>query len=212
MGPIGETLSEPTRQRRPYDSPLRRQRAAETRDRIIAAGAEILHEFPVWNWSALTVRAVAERAGVNERTVYRHFANERDLRDAVFVRLEEEAGVDLEALELEDLQDITARIFQYVSSFPLEARTPRDPTLAAANQRQQEALLAAVMPVAEDWPEADRVLAAAMLHVLWSLTSYERLVAEWQLEPEEATRGVAWVIGLVQDAVRDGRRPPPHRR
>ena len=56
------TPSEQTRERRPYDSPVRRQRAAETRERIIAAGAELLHEFAVWNWRALTVRSVAERA------------------------------------------------------------------------------------------------------------------------------------------------------
>src|SRR5204862_2508851 len=61
-------------ERRKYDSPVRRRQAAETRERIIAAGVDILHGFPVWNWRALTVGAVAERAGVNERTVYRHFA------------------------------------------------------------------------------------------------------------------------------------------
>ena len=36
-------VSEPAPPRRPYDSPVRRQRAAETRARIVAAGAEILH-------------------------------------------------------------------------------------------------------------------------------------------------------------------------
>ena len=32
--------------RRRYDSPVRRQRAAETRERILTAGAELLHGFP----------------------------------------------------------------------------------------------------------------------------------------------------------------------
>jgi AcrR family transcriptional regulator len=74
--------------RRRYDSPVRRERAAQTRERILAAGAELLHGFPIWNWGALTVPAVATRAGVTERTVYRYFANERALRDAVLGRLE----------------------------------------------------------------------------------------------------------------------------
>ncbi|HWC37452.1 MAG TPA: helix-turn-helix domain-containing protein, partial [Acidimicrobiales bacterium] len=159
---MGATLSQPARQRRRYDSPLRRQRAAETRERIIAAGAALLHGFPIWNWRALTVRAVAEQAGVNERTVYRHFATERELRDAVMTALEHEAGVDLEGLRLEGIQEVTARIFEYVSTFPLEARTPRDPTVAAANERQREALLAAVAPLTADWPDVDRAIAAAM--------------------------------------------------
>ena len=193
--------------RRRYDSPVRRQRAAETRERIVIAGAELLHGFPIWNWRALTVRAVAERAGVNERTVYRYFASERELRDAVMQRLEDEAGVRLEGLRLEDVSALTTRMLEYVSTFPLEARTPRDATVAAANERQRQALLGAVAPFTEHWRDDDRVTAAAVLDVLWSVVSYERLVTDWDLEPEQAIRGVTWVLGLIEDAVRDGRCP-----
>jgi hypothetical protein len=62
-------------------------------------------------------------------------------------------------------------------------------------------------PPTEDWSEADRVLAAAVLDVLWSIASYERLVADWRLDPKEAVRGITWVLGLVEEAIRDGRRP-----
>ena len=85
-----------TRRRRPYDSTLRRQRAAETRARIIAAGSALLRGSSVRDWHGLTIRAVAEEAGVNERTVYRHFVNEQGLHDAVMHRFEEEAGIDLQ--------------------------------------------------------------------------------------------------------------------
>jgi AcrR family transcriptional regulator len=200
-------VNDPARQTRPYDSPVRRQRAAETRDRIVAAGAELLHESPVWNWRELTVRAVAERAGVTERTVYRHFATERDLRDAVLARLEDEAGVDLEGLRLEDVSAVTTRTFEYVSSFPLEPRTPSDATTKAASERLRSALLGAVAPSTRDWPEDDRTLAAATLDVLWSLASYERLVAGWGLDPQDAITAVTWAIGLVEDAIRQGHRP-----
>lgn len=201
-------MSEPDRKRRRYNSPLRRKRAAETRERIIAAGAALLHGYPVWNWSALTVRGVAERAEVNERTVYRHFANERELREAVLARLQQESGVELKGLALEDVRAVTARIFEHVSTFPLEPRTQRDATMAAASQQQRDALFDAVVPSTRDWPAADRTLAAAMLDVLWSVVSYERLVADWKLQPREATRGVTWVMGLVEEAIRQGRRPP----
>jgi AcrR family transcriptional regulator len=73
--------------RRRYDSPVRRQRAAETRERIIASGVELVHSFKSWDWAELTFRATAEGAGVSESTVYRHFANERELQDAVMGRL-----------------------------------------------------------------------------------------------------------------------------
>jgi AcrR family transcriptional regulator len=200
-------VNEPTRSRRAYDSPIRRQRASETRERILDAGAELLHGFPTWNWRALTVRSVAERAGVNERTVYRYFANERELRDAVMTRFEEEAGVDIEGLGLDDVGAVTARILEHVSSFPVVPRTPRDPTVASANQRQREALLAAVTPATTGWTPHDRVLAAAMLDVLWGVMSYERIVVDWELDPKDAIRGITWVIGLVEEAIRNGRAP-----
>jgi AcrR family transcriptional regulator len=201
------TLSRPAGPRRPYDSPLRRQRAAETRDRILAAGAELLHGFPVWNWRALTVRAVAERAGVNERTVYRHFATEKELRDAVMSRLEHEAGVELEGLRLERVQEVATRILEYVSSFPIESRTPRDPTVAATNARQRDALLGAVRDATKRWPAADRAIAAALLDVLWSPVSFERMVTDWQLDPKDAIAGITWAIGLIQHALAEGPRP-----
>ena len=197
----------PARRRRPYDSPLRRQLTAATRERIVTAGAELLHGFPVWNWAALTIPRAAERAGVTARTVYRHFAGERELRDAVLERLQQEAEVDLEGLELDDFRELAARVLRYVSSFPLEPRTPRDATLAAAHARQREALLTAVAPTARGWRAGDRAIAAGMLDVLWSVASYERLVVDWELEPEQAIRGVTWAIGLVADAIRRGRRP-----
>jgi AcrR family transcriptional regulator len=200
-------VSDPTPRRRAYDSPVRRQQVAETRDRIVTAGVELLHGFPIWNWSAVTVTAVAERSGVTERTVYRHFANERELRDAVMTRVEQEVSIDLEQLRLDDFRQVTARVFEYISSFPLERHGPSDPTLIETHKRQRATILAAVTPATEGWVESDRVLVAALLDVLWHYSSYELLVADWELDPKEAIAGVTWMIGLVQEAIRDGRRP-----
>ncbi len=192
---------------RTYDSPVRRQQAEATRERIIAAGAELLHGFAVWNWRALTVRAVAERAGVNERTVYRHFANERELRDAVLERLERDSGVALDELQLEDIQDHTRRLLEFVSTYPMESRTPHDETLRRAAQRVRDSLQGAVAPVTERWSEEDRKVAAGVLDVLWSVASYERLVVDWGIESEDAIRGITWALGLVEEAIRTGNHP-----
>jgi AcrR family transcriptional regulator len=194
--------------RRQYDNSLRRERAQETRERIITAGAELLHGSPIRDWRTLTIRAVAEHARVNERTVYRHFANERGLHDAVMRRLEQQAGIDLAGLRLEDVPGVAARIFEHVSTYPLEPRSELDPTLIDANQRQRLALLAAVAGRSDGWSDADRTLAAAMLDVVWALASYERIVADWRLAPGEAIRGVTWVTGLIERAVMEAVTPP----
>jgi AcrR family transcriptional regulator len=200
-------MTDTTQTRRQYDSPLRRQRAAETRERILTAGAELLHGFPTWNWTALTVRAAAERAGVTERTVYRHFSSERELRDAVLARFEDESGVAVEGLALHDVAAVTARMLEYVSTFPVVPRTLRDDTVAEANARQRAALLAALEPHTAAWSPEDRAVAAAVLDVLWGVASYERMVVDWELPPEDAIRGLTWTIGLVEAAVRDGVSP-----
>lgn len=208
----GSDASEPDRARRRYDGTLRRQQAAETRERIVAAGSELLRGSPIHDWRELTIRAVAERAGVNERTVYRHFANERGLRDAVMQRLEEEAGIDLASLALEDVADVAARIFEHVSAYPRRPRPPVDPTLSEAGQRQRKALAGALKARAGTWSEADRLAAAAILDALWSVASYERLVVDWRLDRKRATQAITWVIGLIEEAVRKGRRPSETKR
>jgi cytochrome P450 len=65
-----------------------------------------------------------------------------------------------------------------------------------------EELLATVR--AATWSVEDRTMAAAVLDVLWSVASYERMVVDWRLDPAEATRGISWVIGLIRRAVEAG--------
>jgi AcrR family transcriptional regulator len=196
-----------TAPRRRYDSPVRRERAEQTRECIIEAGAAILREHPIWNWDELTIRAAARRAGMSERTVYRHFANEAGLREAVMDRLESEVGVDLDRLRLEDVGEFTARVLDYVSSFPLAPRTTSDATLMAASRRLRDALSNAVRAANPRWDDRERTIAAAALDVLWSVGAYERLVADWHLEPADAIATVTWVIGLVERAIAGDDRP-----
>jgi AcrR family transcriptional regulator len=189
--------------KRRYDNTRRRERANETRERIEIAGAELVRESSIRDWRGVTLRAVAERAGVNERTVYRHFANERALRDAVMQRLESESGVDLTNMALADVADAAARIFRLVAPSLSDTRPPLDPTLAEAGRRQHVALLAAVHEHTPEWPDADRRLVAAVLDVLWSVGAHERMVRDWGLDTEEAIRGMTWAIGLVTGAIRE---------
>jgi AcrR family transcriptional regulator len=194
--------------RRKYDSPLRRRQSDDTRDRIIAAGAEILHEHAVWDWDALTIRAVADRAGVSERTVYRHVDNERTLRDLVLERLATEAGVELDELRVGELQASARALLGYVSSFPLRSRTPLDPTLVSAGQRKRDALLAAVDRARPEWSGRERRVAAAIIDVLWSVGTQERLVTEWGLGVDEAVDAAVWAVALVERELATGPEKP----
>lgn len=197
--------------RRPYDTPLRRQQVAETQARIVAAGCEVVHELQTWDWRALTYRAVAERAGLSERTIYRHFATERDLHSAVMRGLEEEAGVSYDGLEVEQLSAITASSFAWLSSYapePWSSVDSGDPGFDA-ERRRREALMQAVAAATPEWSDDQRQMAAGILDVLWNPPAYERLVAGWALDAEQVTCAVNWAIDLVVAAMRDdgGRGP-----
>jgi AcrR family transcriptional regulator len=192
---------------RPYHSPIRQERAAQTRERIVSAGAELAHSFKSWDWRDLTVRAVAEQAGVNERTVYRHFATERELRDAILGRLQEEAGVSVDGLELDDFAQVTARVIAYLSTFAVEPRVASDPTFVEVDQRRRAALVRALESRTPGWSELDQRHVAALLDVFWSVPTYERMRGAWELSEEEVTEAISWVISLIEDAIADGRHP-----
>jgi AcrR family transcriptional regulator len=197
-------------ERRRYDSPVRRQQAAETRARIVTAGSELVHEFATWHWDALTFRAVAERAGVSERTVYRHFPTEQHLHDAVMARLEEEAGITYEEVDLDNLADITARVFSSRRSFAAREAVdaPHDPTFVAVDQRRRDALLRAVTAATPAWTDTERRNVAALLDVVWNMPSYERLVGPWDFTGEDATHAITWLMSLLTRTIDDDTPPP----
>jgi AcrR family transcriptional regulator len=69
-----------TATRRQYRSPLRAQRAAETRAALLTAAEEL---FVTKGWTATGMREVATAAGVATETLYAHFSSKRALLRAV---------------------------------------------------------------------------------------------------------------------------------
>jgi AcrR family transcriptional regulator len=194
--------------RRRYDSAVRAQRATQTRERIVTEGAALARSQSAMamDWKQLTFRAVAERARVSESTVYRHFANERRLHDAILQQLQDDAGVVYQGIVLDEVADVAGRVFAALSSFATPAGNPAgpDPTLSAADQERGQALRDALQAGAPHLTSGQREAAAGVLDVLWSPLSFERLSAQWRLSPQQATDAIGWVIGLVVRSVRDG--------
>ena len=187
------------RARRRYDSPVRRQGMEETRGRIVAAGVELVRELKTWDWTDLTFRAVADHAGVGERTVYRHFPTEKLLHAAVMAGLAREAGVDYEQVTLATVAETAARVFGSMRSMRTrpEPGLIRDDALEEADRQRREALLRAVAAERPDWSERQRTTLAASLDLLWSVPAYDRLVEQWSLDPEEAMAVITSAIATM---------------
>lgn len=189
--------------RRRYDNRARQEKAAQTREQIVAAGSDLVHGFESWDWRDLTFKAVAERAGVGERTVYRHFPTERRLHDAVMQRLEAEAGVSYEDVDLENLAETTGRVFASLQRFSVRESVPppEDSAFVSSDQRRRDALLRALS--GSGGSETRRRVIAGLLDVLWSPTSYERLVGVWGLDGADAAGAIEWLMARVVAAVGD---------
>lgn len=205
--PATKTATEQAKSKRRYNSPLREQRSRQTRERIVCAGSELVHEFHAWDWTNLTAAAVGERAGVSERTVQRYFPTERQLRDAVIERLVEESGVDLEGMALGEFHHVIELMYSHLSSFSIKPEKVEDPTFASIDQYRRDMLMAAATRAMPDNDEADTRALAAAMDVFWNPMLYERLVEAWQLPPERAVQTITWLVRLVSEAAHSGDHP-----
>ena len=77
---------------RRYRSPLRQERAADTRRRIAAAALDLFAEH---GFGGTAVAAIAERAGVSAQTVYATFGSKGALLRALLEQMEENADAAL---------------------------------------------------------------------------------------------------------------------
>ena len=176
-----------------YHSPLRASQAAATRDRIVAACLALMRQG-----ADLTYASVAAEAGVQERTVYRHFAKKEDLEAAVWDWIVQHlTHADFAARDEEQLIaamresfagfDAAAPLIQAMLHSPqgLEVRRSQQPARRAMFQ-------ACVDSAAPGAPPEVRDRAAAVLQVLYSAASWDLLRGFWDMDAAEA----ADTIGL----------------
>lgn len=99
-----ETSSDPAAlpgQARRYRSPLRDERAADTRSRIAAAALELFTER---GFRGTTVAAIARRAGVAPQTIYAAFGAKGAILHALLAQMEDNAGAPgwMDRIDAED--------------------------------------------------------------------------------------------------------------
>jgi AcrR family transcriptional regulator len=166
-----------------YHSPLRASQAAATRERIVAACVALMQRG-----ADLTYASVAAEAGVQERTVYRHFPKKEDLQaalwdwtvrhrtHAVFAARNEE---QLVAAMRESFAgfDADAPLVQAMLHSPqgLDVRRGQQP----ARRAMFEACVDSAVPGA---PPQVRERAAAVLQVLYSAASWDLLRSFWDMD------------------------------
>jgi AcrR family transcriptional regulator len=197
----------PAAKRRKYNSPVREQQSADTRESIIVAGSELVHKFTTWDWTNLTAKAVGDHAGISERTVRRYFSTESKLRDAVLERLVQESGVALDSLALDNFASNIALMFRYLQSFAVEKTVASDPSFEALDKKRMLALKAAVARATPTWSSEQQETVSAILDILWQPALYERLTSQWAFDTDRAASTISWLIDLLKLAIQQNLAP-----
>ena len=193
--------------KRNYVSTVRASAAAETRQRIVAAGAKLLRkDASIANFS---LDVVAKAAGVTRLTVYNQFGSRRGLLEAVFDDIAREGGL-FELASVMTMADPRAAVDRVIEIFctfwshdpaigGLNQAITTDPefgdTLVERNERRRELLTELLSRIAGK--RATKRAVHDAVDLIFVLTSYPTFAA---LSPQRSTEDVC---RLLQTTCRD---------
>jgi AcrR family transcriptional regulator len=190
-----------------YHSPLREEQSAATHARILEACVALLQAG-----GSLTYGAVAAKARVQDRTVYRHFPTKEDLETAVWNWiLEHVTHVDFSSATADDLIDSMRRSFAgFDAGAPLIQAMLHSQEGLDVRLRQQPArqsmFEACVDQASPGLDPQTRRRAAAALQVLYSATAWDQLRSFWGMTGSEAADVIEMAIRSLFVGLRYGGR------
>lgn len=198
---------------RRYSSPLRDSQVQRTRELILAALVELLSEQPA---DQITTREIAERAGVSQPTVYRHFPDRQalleGLADRIAAGMASVAGDDAHVVTLDDLVRLVPRHMALADEHAVEAAAEAvfnaDPRrISRASRERSAALQRAVADALPDLSAREHRRVAALFRSLYSTQTWLRMREEFGIPGTESGPLIAWAIETLVREIRAGRCP-----
>lgn len=187
---------------REYHSPLREQQAKRTRIQILDALVDLVSEQGA---ADLSIRDLAIRSGVSQRTVYRHFPDRQALLDGLVDHVGELADwSDLDGLDdgATGLASAVRDVWESFDAFERQTRVlvllNKDPDRLAHSTIARGASINRA--IANGYPhlnfeEAKGV--AGIIRLLASSHSWLRFRDEYEMTSAEGSRYVSWALDLV---------------
>jgi len=183
---------------RTYNSRLRQEQTEATRERIVAAMADILAEDG--RIEAATNRAVAQRAGVTEVTVYRHFPSRELLLRGLWEHLNKRNGANIGMPESE--AEILEKVGPLFATFDA---APAHITAAITTEHGREmrgsldelrraAFLDALAEATDGLSPGDKAKAAGVIQLLYSAYAWLSLREQWNVRGQDAADAAGWAI------------------
>jgi AcrR family transcriptional regulator len=189
---------------RTYHSPLREQQAELTKERILQSLDLILQEEGI---EKMSVAAVARRAEIRERTVYRHFPTREELLIAYWNWKAKQIGAvqppRTEAEFLAAIPGTFAALDRAEGLAKALALSPQGREVRLLNNKPRvEGIEDAVKQSAPGLDAKTRRKAVAVLRLLDSMDAWLNLKEFAGLDGKEAGEVSAWVAGLMFDELK----------
>lgn len=195
-----------------YQSPLRDEQKEATRQRILEAAHTLMAEHGL---EQLSFAAVAKAAGVQERTVYRHFPNKDVLFEAFWAWINPRLGVPPAPVSEAQLIESLPRVYAgfdaqeplmraaLVSSFGRETRQ-------RTNKERQAVFRDVTASATQGLPKREAAWITATVQLLYSSRAWMAMKDYWGYSGEEAGRACAYAIELLLEGARKhGASPNP---
>lgn len=166
------------------NNPRTREKIVDALTSLMAEGAQLTHD------------AVADRAGISRRTVYRYFPDQASLRAAVWARLGPAGGIPT------TLEALLGSMAERYGNFDRDAAT-MTVAMASAEGRAIRNVMkgeraAAYRAMLDDrvaaLPDADRTRAMAVIQLLSSGLAWREMRDQWDLEAEGMAVACNWAI------------------
>jgi AcrR family transcriptional regulator len=193
---------------RKYVSPLRREQARATRERILQAYFEEVGERGTTN---VSVPSVAERAGVSVRSVYHHFPSKDDLiavsSEWVGKKLFGDSGEPVPPQSPGELYELMRETMPKMAAQApvfraIMASGFRDESAAERAEYRRKLIAGALAPAIGDLEAADQRRLVALGVLFFSHDGVSRLVDAGELSPEDAAITAAWALEALVDRAR----------
>ncbi len=182
--------------RRPYRSPVREQRAVDTRSRITAAASALFAEH---GFTGTTVATIAARAGVATPTVYATFGSKGAIVQALLAQMEQDADGAGWARRITQETDPYAKLAAFARWTTALLSSSRSVIAAARDAAADPAIIELRDEGDRHRREGLRALVAALAHskaLPLDLSQEHALDRAWMLTGVElylsATEGCGW--------------------
>jgi AcrR family transcriptional regulator len=179
---------------------LRARQKASTRELILDTATEIFLRPE----ASFSHEAIALRAGMSARTVYRHFPTQADLFRAMWERQREITGTRFPASEGELLPLVHAQFRHFEEHAALVEAVLALPSSAEVLrhgwQEGHAAFQEALAGITAGLPEAQARWLVAVCQSIFSAPFWQMLRTRGRLSGEEAADAAAWAMEAVLDA------------